>query len=122
MLDVQPVSKTKFTMVCHDVNEWLKQNSHIDTIIICGIETHVCVHSTVIDLLNMGYKVHILVDATASRTKLDRSVSIECMKSQGAHIATTEGVILRLLSDKNDAQFKKVQNVIKDINPLNAKL
>lgn len=109
-------------MIIPDVQDWLKQNPLIDTIIICGLETHVCLHSTVVDLLNQGYQVHILVDATSSRTNLDRSVSIDCMKSLGASIATTEGVILRLLGDKKDAHFKAVQNLIKDINPFNSKL
>ena len=64
-------------MMIPEVIEWLKNRPEINTIILCGIETHVCINATVIDLLAQDYSVHILVDATSSRTKLDRSVALD---------------------------------------------
>ena len=63
-----------------------------------------------------------MVDATSSRSLLDRQVAIENMKNIGAFINTTEGVILNLLGDKDHKQFKSVQKLIKDLNPLNKAL
>ena len=63
-----------------------------------------------------------MVDATSSRSLLDRQVAIENMKKIGAFITTTEGVILNLLGDKDHKQFKSVQKLIKDLNPLNKAL
>ena len=68
------------------------------------------------------FKVHVMVDATSSRSLLDRQVAIENMKKVGAFINTTEGVILNLLGDKDHKQFKSVQKLIKDLNPLNKAL
>ena len=68
------------------------------------------------------FKVHVMVDATSSRSLLDRQVAIENMKKIGAFITTTEGVILNLLGDKDHKQFKSVQKLIKDLNPLNKAL
>ena len=67
-------------------------------------------------------QIHVVVDATSSRSLLDRQVAIENMKKIGAFINTTEGVILNLLGDKDHKQFKSVQKLIKDLNPLNKAL
>ena len=47
-------------MVTDEVKKWLNHNGHIDTIVLCGIETHVCVQGTIIDLLDLGYNVNQL--------------------------------------------------------------
>ena len=60
-----------------------------------------------------------MVDATSSRTSLDRNVAIQNMKTIGAYLTTTEAVILNLLGDKNHPKFKEVQRIIKTINPHN---
>ena len=59
-LKSDPISKTQFSMVTDEVKIWLNQNDHIDTIVLCGIETHVCVQGTAIDLLDLGYNVNQL--------------------------------------------------------------
>ena len=53
---------------------------------------------------------------------MDRQVAIEHLQSVGAHITTTESVILNLLGDKNHLHFKTIQKLIKDLNPLNMNL
>ena len=53
----EPFPKTKFTMLTEEVLNWLSQKPQIDTILLCGIETHVCVNATVIDLLHQNYYV-----------------------------------------------------------------
>ena len=59
-LKSDPISKTQFSMVTDEVKKWLNHNGHIDTIVLCGIETHVCVQGTTIDLLDLGYNVNQL--------------------------------------------------------------
>ena len=59
------------------------------------------------------------MDATSSRNQIDRKIGIESLKMIGAHVTTTEAVILNLLGDKNNTNFKEIQQIIKDINPLN---
>ena len=60
--------------------------------------------------------MHILVDATSSRSPYDRQIAIENLKSIGANITTTESVILNLLADKNNPNFKSIQKLIKEMN------
>ena len=59
-LKSDPISKTQFSMVTDEVKIWLNHNDHIDTIVLCGIETYVCVQGTAIDLLDLGYNVNQL--------------------------------------------------------------
>ena len=62
------------------------------------------------------------MDATASRSILDRNIAIENLKRIGTHITTTEAVILNLLGGKNHPQFRQVQQLIRDLNPPNKSL
>ena len=64
-------------------------------------------------------QVHILVDATSSRSLLERQIAIQNLQNVGTHITTTESVILHLIGDKNNVHFKTVQKLIKELNQLN---
>jgi len=78
----QPVSKTKFTMLVPEIEKKLhelqsirmshKPSNVIDTVILCGIETHVCIMATCIDLIHRGFNVHLVADAVSSRSQTDR--------------------------------------------------
>ena len=60
----QPVAKTKFTMIVPEIElklDGLKRNQEIDTVILCGIETHVCIMATCIDLIHRGFNVRNFV-------------------------------------------------------------
>ena len=67
-------------------------------------------------------QVHLVVDATASRSMLDRNIAIDKLKNIGTHITTAEAIILNLLGGKNHPQFRQVQQLIRDLNPLNKSL
>jgi nicotinamidase-related amidase len=58
-------------------------SNNIDTVILCGIETHVCVIATAIDLLLRRFNVHVVADAVSSRTQTDRILALERMKKIG---------------------------------------
>lgn len=82
-------------------------------IIVGGIETHVCVHQTVADLLNEGYEVYVVKDACASRNKYEFKQGIECMQENGAKISCLEIVLFEWLKDAKHPCFKEVQSLIK---------
>ncbi|VDQ15406.1 unnamed protein product [Trichobilharzia regenti] len=67
------IAKRSFTMLTDEVMNILELGSHIDSVLICGIETHVCVQSTALDLLERGIQVHCIVDAVSSRNMVDRT-------------------------------------------------
>ena len=82
-------------------------------LIVCGIEAHVCVNQTVHDLLNLGYQVHVVVDAVASRTPVNKENGLAKMFASGAIPATVEMVLFELLVRSGTAQFKQVQSLVK---------
>ncbi len=88
----------------------------VDTVILCGLETHVCILATCQDLLRKGFKVHVVSDACSSRSATDRHFALETMRQIGAVVTTTECVALALVGDAKHPKFKEVQGVIKDVN------
>lgn len=83
------------------------------TVLTCGIETHVCVHQSVHDLLAGGYAVHVAVDAVASRRVSDREVALRRMERAGAVLTTSEMAAFELLQDARHPKFKEVQALFK---------
>jgi len=82
-------------------------------IIVSGMETHVCVLQTVLDLLNAGYQVFVVADSVASRTNANKELGLGRMRQCGAQIVTTEMVLFEWLERAGTAEFKKVLPLIK---------
>ncbi|CAG2111060.1 unnamed protein product [Medioppia subpectinata] len=92
---IKPVAKTQFSMLTDEVLKSLKaDHPDVNTIILCGIEAHVCVQGTALQAINNGYDVHIVVDGCSSRSMVDRMFAFERMKAAGAWLTTSESVIL----------------------------
>lgn len=84
-----------------------------EQILVCGIETHICVNQTVHDLLAKGFEVHVLTDAVASRYEADRQTALTKMFQSGAVPACVEMSLFELLKDSKHAQFKAIQALVK---------
>lgn len=82
-------------------------------LVVCGIETHVCVHQTVADLLTEGYEVYIAKDACASRGKYEFKQGVERMQANGAKISCVEIILFEWLKSSKNPHFKAVQSLIK---------
>lgn len=82
-------------------------------ILICGIETHVCVHQTTAELLEKGYDVYVIKDACASRNKYEFKQGIEIMQANGAKISCVEIALFEWLKTAKHPRFKEVQALIK---------
>lgn len=82
-------------------------------VLIVGIETHVCVQQTVIDLLNAQYQPIILADAVGSRRPFDRDIALDRMRQLGATVTTAESAIFELLGRADSPQFKALLPHIK---------
>jgi len=82
-------------------------------VLLCGIETHVCVYQTAVDLLGFGYDVHLVADAVSSRTVLNREIGIEKMRDEGARLASTEMVLFELIRSADDPKFKDIFRIVK---------
>lgn len=79
----------------------------------CGIESHVCVQQTVLDLLANKYQVHVAADAVSSRKELDYTTALNRMKRHGAEITTAEAVLFELLQAAGTDQFREISKIVK---------
>lgn len=84
-----------------------------DQIVVCGIETHICVMQSALALLERGAQVEVAADAVSSRTKLDREVGMERMREAGAGATSVETVLFELLGAAGTDEFKEVQRLVK---------
>lgn len=82
-------------------------------IVIFGIETHICVFQSVIDLIDMGYNVFVVCDCCASRNDLNHKTALELMKQHGAKIVTLEILLFDLIKGSKHPNFKEIQGLIK---------
>jgi len=84
------------------------------TVIVCGIETHICVLQSVLDLLTHRYGVLLVGDATSSHALIDRETAIERMRDAGTMIGTTEAVIYELTEKAGTEEFRKILELVKE--------
>ena len=111
--DAPVIEKNSFSC-CGEFNFELKLNElHKTDIIVCGIETHVCVYQTARDLLDLGYNVHLVTDAVSSRTEDNWKLGIEKCKSLGAKMTGTEMALFEMLRKSGTEEFKAVSKLVK---------
>lgn len=105
----------KVTYSCLDTEEikeeLRKQNKK--TVILAGVEAHICVMQTARDLIDQGYQVCIVTDCISSRTEENRQVGIERMKQEGAYVTSVESVLFELLVKAGTPEFKTISKLIK---------
>ena len=84
-----------------------------NTLLLCGIETHICVMQTALGALNQGLNVHVAADAVSSRTELNWKLGLERMRAAGAVLSSTEMMVYELMGKSGTAQFKEMLKYIK---------
>lgn len=105
----------KMTYSCLDTQEIKDALEKLGkkTVIISGLETHICVMQTVRDLIAEGYQVYLIADAISSRTEFNYKIGMERMKQEGAVISSVESVLFELLVKAGTPEFKVVSKIIK---------
>lgn len=83
------------------------------TVLLCGMETHICVMQTALGALREGYLVHVASDAVSSRTELNWRIGLERMRAAGAIISSTEMMIYELLRSSGAPAFKELLPYLK---------
>ena len=96
------------------IQEFLKElkNKKITNLIVCGIETHICIQQTVLDCLQEGFKVILIADAMGSRNRVDHEIALQSMVQRGAILSTTESIIFELCKTADRNEFKEIRNII----------
>ena len=106
------VEKTQFGMLVPEVEELL-DSVDPEVVVLCGLETHICVQNTALDLLQRGVNVHVLADGVGSQSLSDRKVAIERMRTAGAEITTSQAALYELIGDAKAPVFKPMLPAIK---------
>ena len=86
-------------------------------IVLAGIEAHVCVLQTALDLLADGFRVHAVADAVGSRQNLDRDTALRRMDSAGAVLTTTETVLFEWCEVAGTTEFKEISQLVRQSAP-----
>jgi nicotinamidase-related amidase len=116
-LDVAP-EKTMFS--CRECAGLLRplRDQGIEQLIVVGIETHVCVQQTTLDLLSMGFGVYLAVDALGSRNDLDHQTALQRMQACGAMVTTTEAAMFEWCETSSHPQFKAISQLVRQVGPI----
>lgn len=110
--EVSPIEKLRFSACIDEVIGRLSALNRPNVIVV-GIEAHVCVQQSVLDLLRLGYLPFVCADAIGSRRPLDRDTAIERMGRAGAVITTTESAIFEMTGQAGTELFKRVLKIVK---------
>jgi nicotinamidase-related amidase len=108
-----PIEKISFS--CCGEPKFMESVSALgrEKIILAGMETHVCVLQTCIELLSGAYGVHLVRDASCSRTRDNWLTGIGMMRDAGAVVTSTETVLFQLLAEAGSPEFKAVSKLVK---------
>ncbi|MBQ8167930.1 hydrolase [bacterium] len=113
VLNASPIEKTSFSACLTPEFLDALTSTGRKQVVICGIEAHICVYQTICDLLEQGYEVYFVKDASASRKKCEFETGVELIKQVGAKVTCTEIVLFELLKTAGHPDFKQVQALIK---------
>lgn len=113
LTDNEPVNKSSFSCCgAEQFNTKLNELAR-DQVLLCGIETHVCIYQTAVNLLRKGFSVDVLADAVSSRTLENKQIAINRMAAKGINISCTEMALFELLRTAEHPQFKQIAKLIK---------
>ncbi|HIT99715.1 MAG TPA: hydrolase [Candidatus Copromorpha excrementavium] len=111
--DFEHIEKTSFG--CMNNGEFAEKikKSGKKNVVVCGIEAHICVMQTVLQLMNEGYRVYLAADCVSSRNKNDMSFGIMRMRDAGAVVTTYEAILYEMLMDSKAEGFKEISKIVK---------
>jgi len=113
LADETPIDKASFSCCADEQFASRLDALNRKQILLCGIETHVCIHQTAMDLLGQGCEVAVIADAVSSRTVENKHIALGRLAVEGATIASTEMALFELLKTAKHPQFKPIAKLVK---------
>ena len=111
--DISPCDKKSFSCCGNDQFAEKLHAVNRKQVLVCGIETHVCVYQTTMDLLDLDYDVQVVGDAVSSRTQENKDAALSRIKWEGAAITTTEMALFELLETADHEKFREIAKLVK---------
>ena len=113
LIGSQPINKSSFSCSgCEEFNDKLDQLGR-KQVMLSGIETHVCVYQTAIDLLAKGYEVYVIADAVSSRMLDNKQIGLNRIAAVGVRISSTEMALFEVLKSADHPHFKQITKLVK---------
>ncbi len=111
--DVEPIIKMSFSSCRND--RFLQALKDLDRnqVLVAGIEAHICVYQTTVDLVAMGLAVQVVTDAVSSRTEPDKAIGLQKMKDAGATLTSVETALFELLGVAEGNAFKEIIRIVR---------
>ncbi len=109
----KPLEKLSFSCAAVPEVTAFFQTKNIKKILLAGVETHVCVMQTGLDLTAQGFQVYLAVDGTGSRNELDRDLGLRRMEKAGVVLTTSEAALFEWTEKAGTPEFKQISNLIK---------
>lgn len=105
----------KIDFSCFGSKKFIKKIKElkVNSLVLFGLETHVCILKTALDALKDNFNVHIVADAVSSRTLENKSLAIERMRQSGIFIVSTEMIVFQLLEKAGTKEFKLLSKIVK---------
>ncbi|WP_165251071.1 isochorismatase family protein [Paludisphaera soli] len=115
LAELIPERPSKLTFACCSAPQVLEQfyGRLVRHVTLAGLEAHVCVAQTALDLLDLGFRVQVPADAVASRNPFDRDVALRRLESAGATITTTEAALFEWCATADRPEFKALSALVK---------
>ena len=113
LTDNEPIDKASFS--CCGAERFNRKLNSLARrqVLLCGIEAHVCIYQTAVDLLEKDYEVSVIADAVSSRTVENKQIALERMTAEGANISSVEMALFELLRTAKHSQFRQVAKLVK---------
>ena len=110
---INPISKLSFSCCKNERFIQALKAANCNQILIVGIEAHICVYQTAMDLVKLGYEVEVVTDAVSSRTVENKNVALQKMSRAGVSLTSTEMALFELLEVAEGEQFKEILKIVK---------
>lgn len=111
--EYEPVEKTCFSAMGDGEFAARLRETGKRTVLLCGIEAHICTQQLCMDLLEEGYNVFVIEDGVSSRSKHNKKVACARMTAAGATLTTYESALYEMLIGKDNPEFKKIAKIVK---------
>ncbi len=103
-------------LACSEIAERLNAEER-PKVLLAGIEAHVCIQQTALDLLSAGHRVYLAVDAIGARYALDREIALRRMESSGATLTTVEAAMFEWCQAAGTPEFKQISALVRESAP-----
>lgn len=113
LVGVQPLTKVEFSCGAVEGFPERLRALGVRSVVVAGIEAHVCVLMTALDLVALGHAVHVPADAVCSRTRASWATALDLLRGAGAVVTTTETILFQLLRRADTAEFRDLRALIK---------